>query len=131
MVIIDTTVWIDYFRGISTPYTRWLNLELDRQPLGLGDLILCEVLQGIGDEKEAEAVRKQLLNLRIVQMGGIRIATAAARNYRILRAHGKTVRKTIDCLIATACQLNGDSLLHCDRDFDLFEQFLGLKVVHP
>lgn len=131
MVIIDTTVWVDYFRGIQTPEADWLNLELDRQPLGLGDLILCEVLQGIRDENRAEAVRRQLLNLEVVEMGGVAVAVAAARNYRFLRARGKTVRKTIDCLIATACLLNGNSLLHCDRDFDPFEEILGLRVVHP
>jgi len=131
MVIVDTTVWVDYFRDVRTPHTEWLHHELERQLLGIGDLILCEVLQGIGDEEQARETQRQLMTLGIVRMGGIRTAVAAARNYRMLRARGRTVRKTIDCLIATACLLEGNSLLHCDHDFDAFEHFLGLRVVHP
>jgi predicted nucleic acid-binding protein len=131
MVIVDTTVWIDYFRAAHTPQTDWLDFNLDHQRLGLGDLILCEVLQGIRDEKEAERTRRALFTLEIVDMAGIDTAIAAARNYRTLRARGQTIRKTIDCLIATSCLLQGNSLLHSDRDFDAFEQWLGLLVVHP
>ncbi len=131
MVIVDTTIWVDYFHDLRTPHTDWLHLELERQPLGVGDLILCDVLQGIADEKQAAEVLRQLMTLDVVQMGGTRVAVAAARNYRILRTRGKTVRKTIDCLIATSCILEGNALLHQDRDFDAFEQFLGLQVVHP
>jgi len=131
MVIVDTTVWIDYLRGISNPETEWLDAEVDRQRLGLTDVILCEVLQGARDEAAARAVERDLLRLEVFEIGGIELARAAARNYRTLRARGHTVRKTIDCLIATFCLVEGHSLLHRDRDFDPFERLLDLSVVHP
>lgn len=131
MVIVDTTVWIDYLAGTATRQTSWLHQELGRQPLGLTDLILCEVLQGIRDEHAFRRVRRNLFHFRIFDTGGRDLAVAAARNYRWLRQRGLTVRKTIDCLIATFCLEAGHSLLHRDRDFDPFERYLGLLVVHP
>lgn len=131
MVIVDTTVWIDYFRGISNPETDWLDAELDRQRLGLTDLIVCEVLQGVRDEATAADVERQLLKLHVFETGSFDLAREAARNYRTLRSRGRTVRKTIDCLIATFCLREQHSLLHRDHDFDPFEQFLQLSVVHP
>lgn len=131
MVIVDTTVWIDYLNGVATPQTAWLDANLDRQRLALTDLILCEVLQGIRDEQQAEVTRRALLRFEVFTIGGIDLAVTAAKNYRILRAKGRTVRKTIDCLIATFCLLNHHALLHNDRDFDLFEQGLNLQVIHP
>ena len=130
MVIVDTTVWVDYFRGIRSPETDWLDVELDRQRLGLTDIILCEVLQGVHDDSAAADVERRLRKLEILETGGVELATAAARNYRVLRARGHTVRKTIDCLIATFCIHNGHSLLHRDRDFDPFERYLELSVIH-
>lgn len=131
MVIVDTTVWIDYLQGFTNPETDWLHAELDRQRLGLTDVILCEVLQGVRDERAAKDVERQLLTLQVFESGGIDLALEAARNYRTLRGRGHTVRKTIDCLIATFCIREDHSLLHRDRDFDSFEKFLGLSVVHP
>ena len=131
MVIIDTTIWVDYFKGLRTPETEWLEAQIDRKRLGIGDWILCEVLQGIREEPMADAILSELLKLDIVGMGGADNAIAAARNYRILRSRGKTVRKTIDCLIATTCITNGFALLHNGRDFDHFESLLGLRVIHP
>jgi predicted nucleic acid-binding protein len=131
MVIVDTTVWIDYFRAISNPETEWLDDELGRRPLGLTDVILCEVLQGVRDEHTAGDVERQLLKLQVFRSGGVELARDAARNYRILRSRGRTVRKTIDCLIATFCIREQHALLHRDRDFDPFEQLLELAVVHP
>ena len=131
MVIVDTTVWIDYLQGTRNPETDWLEAELDRQRLGLTDVILCEVLQGVRDEGTATAVERQLLKLEVFQTGGVDLARDAAKNYRTLRARGHTVRKTIDCLIATFCLREQHSLLHRDRDFDAFERFLNLSVVHP
>jgi hypothetical protein len=131
VVIVDTTVWIDYFRGISNPETDWLDAELDRQRLGLTDIILCEVLQGVRDEAEATNVERQLLKLEVFETSGVDLSREAARNYRILRSRGHTARKTIDCLIATFCIREQHSLLHRDRDFDLFDSFLDLSVVHP
>ena len=131
MVIVDTTVWIDYFQGVENPETEWLNTELDRQRLGLTDIILCEVLQGVRDDVVAREVERRLLNLEVFDTGGVAAAREAARNYRALRSRGHTVRKTIDCLIATFCLRGQHSLLHRDRDFDPFEKFLELSVIHP
>jgi predicted nucleic acid-binding protein len=131
VVIVDTTVWIDYFQGVTNPETDWLHREIDQQRLGLTDVILCEVLQGVRDEVTAMDVERQLLKLEVLETGGVDLAREAARNYRTLRGRGHTVRKTIDCLIATFCIREQHSLLHRDRDFDRFEQFLELSVIHP
>ena len=128
---MDTTVWVDYLQGAENPETDWLNTELDRQRLGLTDIILCEVLQGVRDDVVAKEVERRLLNLEVFDTGGVAVAREAARNYRALRSRGHTVRKTIDCLIATFCLRGQHSLLHRDRDFDAFEQFLELSVIHP
>jgi len=130
-VVVDTTIWIDYLRGDSTAGTRWLEEALDRQRLGILDLILCEVLQGIRDESAYEQTRKALLAYEVYETGGIDLALAAAQNYRTLRKRGFTVRKTIDCIIATFCILNNHILLHNDHDFEAFEKVLGLQVVRP
>lgn len=131
MVIVDTTVWVDYLQGIRNPETDWLDAALDDERLGLTDLILCEVLQGVRDEATAATVERQLFKFEIFDTGGVEVARAAAHNYRALRRRGHTVRKTIDCVIATFCLREQHSLLHCDRDFDPFEQVLGLSVIHP
>jgi predicted nucleic acid-binding protein len=131
VVLVDTTVWVDYFKGLPTPEAEWLDRELVRQRLGLTDLVLCEVLQGVTSEAQAAEVLRELQQFEIFDTGGVGLATAAARNYRLLRTRGVTVRKTIDCLIATFCLLADHMLLHHDRDFDPFEHELGLQVVHP
>lgn len=131
MVVVDTTVWIDYLRGAQNPETDWLDQELGRQRLALTDIIFCEVLQGLSDDDVAKEVEDLLRRFEILETGGLELARATARNYRALRRRGHTVRKTIDCLIATFCISGGHSLLHRDRDFDPFEKFLALSVVHP
>jgi predicted nucleic acid-binding protein len=131
MVIVDTTVWIDYFHDIRNPETAWLDVELDRQRLGLTDIILCEVLQGVRDDAAAATVERQLFGLEVFETGGVDLARASAKNYRMLRSRGHTVRKTIDCVIATFCLRERHSLLHRDRDFDAFERLLNLSVIHP
>lgn len=131
MVIVDTTVWTDYLNGIQTPQTDWLDAEVERQRLGLTELILCEILQGVENDEQATETQRELLKFEVMSMSGIDLAVAAAQNYRHLRAKGRTVRKTVDCLIATFCLANGHTLLHNDRDFDPFEEILGLRVVHP
>jgi predicted nucleic acid-binding protein len=131
MVIVDTTVWIDYLRGADNPETFWLDQELTRQRLGLTDLILCEVLQGVREHALFAQVRDELLTFHLFETGGKELAIASALNYRTLREQGYTVRRTIDCLIATFCLQAGHELLHRDRDFDVFERALGLQVVHP
>ena len=131
MVIVDSTVWVDYFNGKHNPHTHWLDARLDRERLGLTTIILAEVLQGVRDERAAAQVERELLKLEVFDAAAIALAVQAARNYRVLRGRGRTVRKTIDVLIATFCLEEGHSLLHRDRDFDPFEELLGLSVVHP
>lgn len=131
MVIVDTSVWVDFLNEVDTAEARWLDQQLAKQRLGLLDVIACEVLQGLSTEEEAADVLRELRQFEIFETGGLELATAAARNYRSLRRRGKTVRKTLDCLIATFCLTNGHALLHCDSDFDPFEKHLGLSVVDP
>ncbi len=130
MVIVDTTVWIDYFHQVENRETLWLERQMRLQRFGLTDLNLCEILQGIRDEGAYAETRSELSRFQVFETGGIDMALAAANNYRILRRRGITVRKTIDCWIATFCLEAGHSLLHRDRDFDPFEVLLGMKVVH-
>jgi predicted nucleic acid-binding protein len=131
VTIVDTTVWIDYLGGTVNPHTDWLDRQLERQRLGLTDLIFCEVLQGIREERDFRHVRRELSRFALFQTGGEELAVASAQNHRLLRVRGYTVRKTIDCLIASFCLLDGHSLLHRNRDFDAFEQHLGLQVIQP
>ena len=130
MVIVDTTVWIDYLRGLQNNETNYFDRELVRQRFGLTDLILCEVLQGVRDEQASKRVFRELRKFELFGTGGVELAVAAARKFRDLRQRGRTVRKTIDCLIATFCLRHGHSLLHRDRNFNHFEQILGLMVIH-
>jgi hypothetical protein len=131
VVIVDTTVWVDYLKGIDTPEARWLERETSRQRLGLLDLMVCEILQGLSTDDQAVRVLRSLRHFEIFTTGGVELASVAARNYRRLRTRGRTVRKTIDCLIAAFCLMHDHALLHCDRDFDAFEEWLDLHVVHP
>ena len=131
MIIVDTTVWIDYLGGTTNAATSWLDRELGRRRLALTDLILSEVLQGIREQSEFNRVRDRLLAFKIFPGGGVDLAIAAAQNYRTLRQRGYTVYKTIDCWIATFCLEGDHQLLHRDHDFDAFESLLGLQVIHP
>lgn len=131
MVIVDTTVWIDYLTGAVNAETGWLDREIDRQRLGLTDIILCEILQGIRDDTSFGRALRELNRFELFQTGGRDLAIHAARNFRRLRQKGFTVRKTIDCWIATFCLREGHTLLHRDRDYVPFESVLGLAVIHP
>lgn len=131
MTIVDTSVWIDYLRGTTTPHTGWLDAHLTTERIGLLDVMVCELLQGVGDDRTAASLLRQLRRFAIHETGGVDLAAATAANYRTLRARGITVRKTIDCLIATWCIREGHALLHTDRDFDPFAEHLGLRVVDP
>ena len=129
MIVADSSVWIGYLRGAQTWQTERLDQTLGREPLLMGDLILTEVLQGFVDEREFERARRMFEAFDFATMGGKEVAIQAARNFRKLRGLGVTVRKTVDCLIATFCIESGNDLLHDDRDFDAFEKHLGLQVV--
>lgn len=129
MILVDSSVWIDYFRGATNVQTEVLDSLLGQQLLAIGDLILTEVLQGFDDERDFNTARKMLAALTVVELGGEEIAIQAAKNLRALRRLGVTVRKTIDTVIATRCIESGYDLLHNDRDFDPFARHLGLVVV--
>jgi predicted nucleic acid-binding protein len=131
LVIVDTSVWIDYLAGAINPHTNWLDAELGRRRIGLTSIILCEVLQGVRHDSDFSKVQREMMKFVIFDTGNTDLAIASALNYRRLRSTGVTVRKTIDCLIATFCISEGHSLLHRDRDYDHFEKRLGLHVIRP
>jgi predicted nucleic acid-binding protein len=128
MIVVDSSVWIDFFNGRSTPKTDQLRGFLGAQDILVGDLILCEVLQGFKSDSDALVARDALLSFTIVTMVGREIALRAAENYRSLRGRGITVRKTMDLLIATFCIEGRHQLLHSDRDFEPISQLLGLQL---
>jgi predicted nucleic acid-binding protein len=129
LILVDSSVWIDYFRGGDTPQVDALHLLLGTEPLATGDLILTEVLQGFTSDADFARARKLLRSLTIVHLGGTVVAIRAAQNFRRLRALGVSVRKTIDTVIATYCIENRLALLHSDHDFDPFVPHLGLQTV--
>ncbi len=129
MILVDSSVWIDYFNGRATRQTDRLDELLGSDLLLTGDIILAEVLQGFRDDRDFRRAKRALDGLEFRAMLGRDIALKSAANYRALRAQGVTVRKTIDMLIATFCIENGHELLHADRDFDPIERHLGLRTV--
>lgn len=130
MILVDSSVWIDYFRSADTPQVALLDSLLGRSPLAVGDLIAAEVLQGVRDEHELKLVKQALEAFDHIDLVGYDIAVKASENYRTLRAMGITIRKTIDTLIATRCIEDGLTLLHADKDFLPFAEHLGLKVAY-
>ena len=131
MLIVDSTVWVDYFNGVENPQTDYLEKIADKALILIGDLILAEVLQGFRDDADFEKARRAFGKYLQVEMVNSALALKSARNYRLLRRKGITVRKTIDSLIATYCIENEHELLHTDSDFDGYEKHLKLRVVHP
>ena len=131
MILIDSSVWIDYFNGIPTWQTDLLDDYLSNVPVVIGDLILAEVLQGFRSNKDYETAKTFLNALPFRQMGGYDVAIQSAQNYRHLRKAGVTVRKTIDIIIATFCIMEGLTLLHDDRDFDPMVSHFSLKTSTP
>jgi hypothetical protein len=129
LIVVDSSVWIDFFNGKATPQALRLRELMGVEPLALGDLMLCELLQGARSDQHARALEKELRKFDIHPMLDDGLAVIAARSYRGLRDMGITVRKTVDLLIGTYCIENGCHLLHSDRDFDPMRQHLGLKVV--
>ena len=130
-LLVDSSVWIDYFNGEDTSQTNYLDQALGQIEIVVGDLILTDILQGFRSKRDFETARDALLKFPVLEMVGIQSALKSAHNYRDLRRKGVTVRKTIDCLIATFCIETGLELLHSDHDFDPFEEHLGLRVRHP
>lgn len=131
MILVDSSVWIDYFNGAPTAETDLLDRLLGTERVLVGDLVLAEVMQGFRSESNAARALRHFAAFEFCEMAGRKIAVGAARNYRILRGKGTTVRGTIDAFIATFCITNHHHLLHSDRDFDPFERHLGLRVTRP
>lgn len=129
MILVDSSVWIDYFNGVESRQTEFLDDHLGIEPFMTGDLILTEVLQGFRHDRDYRKAKAAMDTLIFAPMVGRDMAIASARNYRKLRSNGITVRKTIDVLIATFCIENAHHLLHADRDFDVMEEHLGLSTV--
>ena len=126
MILVDSSVWIDYFRGVHSPQTDRLHALLGNEPIATGDLVLAEVLQGFGSVQDFNQGKKLLTSMPIIELIGGDIAIQAANNFRTLRSLGITVRKAIDTLIATSCIEKGLALLYSDKDFDPFVEHLGL-----
>jgi len=130
VIVVDTSVWIDYLRGVASDRVERLRTLVRRQPeILIGDLILCEVLQGCRSEAEATEVEAALREFAIVPLSTPDLAVRAAANYRLLRRRGVTIRTTIDMIIGTFCIEHGHTLLHSDRDFEPMERLLGLRTI--
>jgi predicted nucleic acid-binding protein len=127
VILVDSSVWIDYFRGTQSSQTDRLYALLGNEPIATGDLVLAEVLQGFGSAQDFNQGKKLLTSLQIIELVGEDIAIQATNNFRTLRSLGITVRKTIDTLIATSCIDKGLALLYSDKDFDPFVEHLGLQ----
>ena len=131
MIVVDSSVWIDYFTGKNTPAADKLDSLLGDELVAIGDLMLTEVLQGFRAESDYRQARKLLLSLTVLNILDTAVALKSAANFRILRRKRITVRKTIDAIIATYCIENGLPLLHSDKDFEPFREHLGLKDLLP
>ena len=129
MILVDSSVWIDHLSGKATDAVGRLRRLIGRQPLLVGDLILCEVLRGVRSEAQAREIEKRLRQFEVISLADPELAVTAAANYRHLRLRGFTVRATIDLIIGTFCIERGHALLHSDRDFEPMERFLGLRTV--
>jgi predicted nucleic acid-binding protein len=129
MIVVDSSVWIDYFQGRDTAQTNDLDALLGVEPLGIGDLILTEVLQGFRADADYKIAKKLLAALSVFDMLGMEMAIKSAENFRMLRKRGITIRKTADAIIATYCIEKNHTLLFSDKDFLPFVEHLGLRAV--
>jgi len=127
MVVVDSSVWIDYFTGNDSPEADHLDSLLGQELIAIGDLVLAEVLQGFRADRDFREARDLLLSFHVVNMLDTTIALKSAANFRALRKRGLTVRKTVDSIIATYCIENRLPLLHSDKDFQPFHKHLNLK----
>ncbi len=128
MILVDSSVWIDYFRGAGTEPVLRLRMLIEQEVLLVGDLVLCEVLQGVRSDAEARLVEQALREFELVTLADPELAIIAAANYRFLRSQGVTIRTTVDLVIGTFCIERGHALLHSDRDFEPMERLLGLRT---
>jgi len=129
MILVDSSVWISHFNQALTPPVEYLRELIPVEPILLGDLMLCEILQGFRSEAAARLAERSLRRFEIVSLCNPELAVSAAGNYRLLRRRGITIRKTIDVIIGTFCIEHGHALLHSDRDFEPMERWLGLRTI--
>ena len=129
MIVVDSSIWIDYFNGEINKKTDWFDRALGTEPIIVGDIILTEVLQGFQSDKDFKTAKQLLMEFPFMEMLGRELALKSALNYRSLRKNGVTVRKTIDVMIGTFCIENDFTLLHNDKDFTPLEKHLKLKVM--
>jgi predicted nucleic acid-binding protein len=129
MIVVDSSVWVDFFRGAANEKVAKLRALLGSQEILVGDIILCEVLKGFSDDRDASAALRALSAFRLAPMVGSDVAIDAAANYRVLRRRGITIRGTIDLLIGSFCIAHEHHLLHADRDFEPMARYLGLRTV--
>jgi predicted nucleic acid-binding protein len=129
MVIVDSSVLIDYFGNQPTWQANWLDRQISRQRIGITSLVFAEILQGVRDDKTFDALVRALSEFVLFESVDSSLAIASARNYRLLRQKGITIRNLVDTVTATFCIQGGHKLLHNDRDFEAFHAHLGLKVV--
>jgi predicted nucleic acid-binding protein len=129
VILVDSSVWIDLLNNVATEPVVRLRELIPNSPILVGDLILCEVLQGLRTEAQATLVQQSLRRFEAVSLLDPALAIKTAANYRFLRRQGITVRKTVDLVIGTFCVERGHALLHNDRDFEPMERFLGLQTV--
>ena len=129
MIMVDSSVWIDYFTGVVSKQTDTLDKTLGQEPVAVGDLILTEVLQGFRRDQDYETARALFDDLTVFEMLGKKMAIKSAENFRVLRKRGITVRKTADVIIASFCIDRKLSLLFSDKDFKPFVKYLGLAEV--
>jgi predicted nucleic acid-binding protein len=126
LIFVDSSVWVDYFNGRNSNETGCLDKLLGKEPIGTGDLVLIEVLQGFKHDSDYNTAKELLTSLEVFTLGGQEVAKKSADNFRLLRKKGITVRKTIDVLIATFCIERNLALLHSDKDFEPFHEYLKL-----
>jgi len=131
MVIVDTSVLIDYLSNRPTWQAGWLDDQISRQRIGITTLVFAEVLQGIRRDEVFQATLDALREFVLFETVDSDLAIASAQNYRLLRQKGVTVRNLIDTVTATFCIEGGHELLHNDRDFEPFHTYLGLQVTQP
>lgn len=130
MILVDTSVWIDFLRGIDSPERRTLHrLIEEEEDISMTEIVLTEILQGIKEDEDFQKIRDYLLELPIQRPKGTETYLKAAQIYRDCRKKGKTARKTVDCIIAAICMENDLTLLHKDADFDMISACAGLKVL--
>lgn len=130
MILVDTSVWVDFLRGEDSPQCRMLHrLIEDEEDISMTEIIFTEILQGIKNDREFQTIKDYLLDFPLYRPKGIETYLHAARIYRDCRKKGKTVRRTVDCIIAAICIENNLTLLHKDSDFDLIHACTGLQVI--